>query len=93
MTSKGRIRVKYKKLGKQRVWGFADSAGFIELDTKLRGKKHLEILIHECLHLLYPNDSEEEIVKKSVTLCNTLWHEKYRKVDDKEGIPLQDGSL
>ena len=65
----------------------------IELDKSLKGKKHLEILLHEVLHLLLPEAEEEEIVKKSVTLCNTLWHEKYRRVDDKEGMPLQDGSL
>jgi hypothetical protein len=88
-----RIKVKYKDLVKEKVWGYADSAGYIELERKLKGKKHLEILIHECLHLLLPEAEEEEIVKKSVTLCNTLWHEKYRRVDDKEGMPLQDGSL
>lgn len=93
MISRQRIKVKYKKLGKQKAWGLADSSGFIELDERLRSKKHLEILIHECLHLLYPKESEEDIVKKSITLCNTLWHEKYRRVDDKESIPLQDGSL
>lgn len=88
-----RIRIKYKDLARQKVWGYADSAGYIELERKLKGKKHLEILIHECLHLLLPNAEEEEIVEKSVTLCNTLWHEKYRRVDNTEGIPLQDGSL
>jgi hypothetical protein len=88
-----RIKVKYRKLGKEKVWGFAHSDELIELDNRLKGKKHLEILIHECLHILYPEAEEEEIVKKSVLLCNTLWYEKYRRVDDKEGIPLQDGSL
>jgi hypothetical protein len=88
-----RIKVKYKDLRKDRVWGFADSVGVIELDKSLKGKKHLEILLHEVLHLLLPEAEEEEIVKKSVILCNTLWYEKYRRVDDKEGIPLQDGSL
>jgi hypothetical protein len=88
-----RIRVKYKQLGKHKVWGFSDSAGFVELDSKLKGKKHLEILIHECMHLIMPEDTEEEIVRKSVLLTNTLWFEKYRRVDNAEGIPLQDGTL
>lgn len=88
-----RIKVKYKKLGKHQAWGLADSAGFVEIDERLKGKKALEILVHECLHLLFPESSEEEIVKKSVTLTNTLWHEKYRRIDDKEGQRLQDGSL
>lgn len=88
-----RIKIKYAKLGKQKVWGFAHSDGLVEIDEKLKGKKHLEILLHECLHLLYPNDSEDEIVKKSVILTNTLWGEKYRRVDESPHPPLQDGSI
>jgi hypothetical protein len=88
-----RIKVKYSKLGKQKVWGFAHSDGLVEIDEKLKGKKHLEILLHECLHLLYPNDSEDEIVANSVILTNTLWGEKYRRVDESPHPPLQDGSI
>lgn len=88
-----RIKVKYRKLGKEKVWGFAHSDELIELDNRLKGKKHLEILIHECLHILYPEAEEEEIIKKSVILCNTIWHEKYRRVEDNNDEPLQDGSL
>lgn len=87
-----RIKVNYSKLGKQRAWGMADSSGQVFLDSRLKSKKHLEILLHECLHILYPDDTEEEIIEKSVTLTNTLWHEKYRRVEDHDTIPLQDGS-
>lgn len=87
-----RIKIKYAKLGKQKAWGLADSDGFVTLDGRLKGKKHLEILLHECLHILYPNDSEEEIVNKSVILTNTMWHENYRRVEQHDTIPLQDGS-
>lgn len=87
-----KIKVIYKKLGKHKVWGFSDSSGFVEIDIRLKGKKAMEILLHECLHLLYPEDSEEEIVKKSVILTNTLWYEKYRRVEDNNDTPLQDGT-
>jgi hypothetical protein len=89
-----RIKVKYSKLGKQKVWGFAHSEGLIEVDERLKGKKKMEIIIHELCHLLDPDDSEEEVVRKSVILTNTLWHEKYRMIEDHtQDIPLQDGSL
>lgn len=87
-----RIKVKYTKLGRQKAWGMAHSEGFIEVDHKIKGKKLLEILIHESLHILYPLDSEEEIVHKSVILCNTLWNEKFRRIDSDNTIPLQDGT-
>lgn len=87
-----RIKIKYAKLGKQKAWGLADSDGFVTIDSRLKGKKALEILLHECLHILYANDTEEEIIEKSVKLTNTLWHENYRRVEQQETIPLQDGS-
>lgn len=88
-----RIKIKYCKLGKQKVWGFAHSDGLIEIDERLKGKKKMEIIIHEVMHLLNPSDDEEEVVRKSVLLTNTLWHEKYRVVDNTNNIPMQDGTI
>ena len=88
-----RLKIKYRKLGKTKALGLAHSDGLIEIDQRLKGKKHLEIVIHECLHILFPEADEDEIVSKSVILTNTLWHEKYRRVDDQSNIPMQDGSL
>ena len=88
-----RIKIKYCKLGKQKVWGFAHSDGLIEIDERLKGKKKMEIIIHEVMHLLNPTDEEDEVVRKSVLLTNTLWHERYRVVDNTEDIPMQDGTI
>ena len=86
------IKIKYKKLGKEKVWGLADSEGIIYLDSRLKGKKHLEILIHETLHLLYPEDSEELIVEKSIILTQLVWSQRYRRIEDDQKEPLQDGT-
>lgn len=88
-----RIKIIYKKLGREQAHGIAESDGIIYLDPRLKGKKHLEICVHECLHLLYPKDTEEAIIKKSITLTKVLWKEGYRKVDDSNDMPLQDGSI
>jgi len=87
-----KIKVVHKKLGREKAYGMADSDGVVYLDPRLKGKKHMEIILHECLHLLYPDDSEEAIVDKSVTLCKILWKEGYRRVDNSNNVPLQDGS-
>jgi hypothetical protein len=87
------IKVKYQKLGKQKVWGLADSEGVIYLDSRLKGKKHLEILIHESLHLLYPDAEEEEVEEKSISLCNLIWKQRYRRIEEDKKEPLQDGTL
>jgi len=88
-----RIKIIYKKLGREQAHGIAESDGNIYLDPRLKGKKHLEICVHELLHLLNPNDSELAIIKKSITLTKVLWKEGYRRVDDTNDEPLQDGSI
>jgi hypothetical protein len=85
--------VKYKKLGKQKAWGLADSDGTIYIDPRLKGKKALEILIHECLHVLWNEEDEEQVVNKSISLCNAIWQQRYRRIEEDKEQPLQDGSL
>jgi len=87
-----KIRIKYRKLGKEKVYGVAHSDGLIEIDERLKGRKKMEILIHEVLHLLWAEADEEEIEKKSITLTKIIWKENYRWVDPHDDIPLQDGS-
>ena len=88
-----RIKIIYRKLGKQQAYGISSSDGVIEIDERLKGKKHCEILIHEILHLLNPKDDEKTIIRKSVTLTKILWNEGYRRIDDTNDEPLQDGSM
>jgi hypothetical protein len=87
-----KIKVIHKKLGREQAHGIAESDGIVYIDSRLKGKKHLEILLHEVGHLQNPDDTEEEVIEKSVTLCNILWQQGYRRVDNSNDVPLQDGS-
>ena len=88
------IKVLYSKLGRTKAWGWAHSDNdSIEIDSRLKGKKHLEILVHEATHVLFPSLSEEEVEKKSIILTNTLWKEGYRRIDNDTSTKLQDGSF
>jgi hypothetical protein len=88
-----RIKIIYKKLGREQAHGIAESDGVIYIDPRLKGRKMLEIVLHECLHILNKTDDEETIIRKSVTLTKVLWKEGYRKIDDSNDMPLQDGSI
>lgn len=88
-----KIKIIYRKLGKEQAYGISSSDGIIEIDERLKGRKMLEVLIHECMHLINPNDDEKTIIRKSVTLTKVLWKEGYRKIDDTIDLPLQDGSI
>jgi len=87
-----KIKIIHKKLGREKAHGIADSDGTIYIDPRLKGKKRLEIYIHEILHVLYKEDSEEQIVANSVALTKILWKEGYRRVDNHDKDLLQDGS-
>lgn len=88
-----KINVQYKKLGKKKLWAQAlFETNTIELDIRATGKKHLELLHHEGLHLLLPTLNEEEIVRLSTSLTDLLWQENYRRIDTSESQLLQDGN-
>jgi len=88
-----KIKVKYKKLGKYKAWGMANfEDNTIEVDISLKAKKKMEIIIHECLHCLFKDLDEDDIIKKSIILTNTLWHENFRSIEPEQKIALQDGT-
>lgn len=69
------------KVGKYPIVGLAHfDTNHIEIDPRQSSKEYLGTLIHEQLHLLFPDWSEKEIVKAEKKLCNLLWKQNYRKV-------------
>jgi hypothetical protein len=88
-----KIKIIYRKLGKEQAYGICSSDGIIEIDERLKGRKMLEVLLHELMHYINPMDDEKTIIRKSVTLTKILWNEGYRRVDDTNDEPLQDGSM
>lgn len=49
-TSVSHITVTRRKLGRHKAHGLAHGDGHIEVDERLTGLPHLQILIHEFLH-------------------------------------------
>lgn len=71
-----------RKLGKNKSWGFYHSDNTIEVDSSLKGKKELEIYLHEVSHGIFPEFSEEKIIQVSRIYTDFLWNHHYRKVDN-----------
>jgi len=88
MARCGRIRVKYRKLGREKAWG-QTAHPFVEVDERTRGIKRLEIILHESIHILAPEWSEERVACAAARLARTLWHEGYRQGDHDDRQPLQ----
>lgn len=76
------MKVVYRKLGKEKAWGQAHvDDKTIEIDPRLKGRKKIEILIHEALHILNPEMSETKVVDQGRRIANVLWKQGYRQVD------------
>lgn len=70
-------KVVYKRL--RNYWGLAYvNENKIELYQGLKGKKHLEILVHEKLHLLFPDLDETAVLRMGRDMTEVLWKEGYR---------------
>ena len=75
------IKVKYRKLGRERAMGQAYSDGLIEIDPRQGQKSTLNTLIHELLHLLEPEWSESKVVRVSGTLTKYIWLGRFRRLE------------
>lgn len=72
-----KTKVEYRKL--RTAWGYAYiNQNKIILYDKLKGKKHLEIILHEKLHILFPDLDEDAVIRYSRGICDLLWSEGYR---------------
>lgn len=75
------IKVKYRKLGRERAMGQAYADGLIEIDPRQGQKSTLNTLIHELLHLLEPEWSETKVVRVSGTLTKFIWLGRFRRLE------------
>lgn len=81
--------VLYKNLG--RDWGVADyQTGVIEIHRKAKGKKQLEILIHEATHVHFDFLDEGYVAEHAADIARLLWKEGYRKIDNIDNEKMQD---
>ena len=84
------IKVEHRKLGREKAWGLScEDLNTIELDPRLKGKKHLEVCLHEWIHLMNPDWSETRVIKASKIGVKYLWDLKYRRIDDAEKQPKE----
>lgn len=83
MPPRKKIRVVYRKLGREKAIGQSSSPLFtpphkgrdIELDERLKDKKLFETFLHECLHHALPTAAEEEILRIEKEIAPVMYAE------------------
>lgn len=81
-TKTKQIKLIYRKLGRDKAYGMAYPAEkVIELDPRLNSKFALSVLVHEALHIVFPEMSERKVNRAAPKIAKVLWGAHYRWVD------------
>jgi hypothetical protein len=78
-----KVKVIWRPLGKERAWGQAttDAARpVIEVDPRLSPRRELEVLVHEAIHICWPDKNEKDVDRAGKVISAVLWQENYRRV-------------
>lgn len=75
-------KIVVRKLGKEKSWGLAHADNLIELDSSLRGYRYLLYLIHEYMHIRYPDWSETKVRKESSVFARLIWKQMFRRIEE-----------
>ena len=70
-----------RKLGRHKAVGLAYEDGSIEVDPRQSPREYLLTLIHERLHVMFPDWGEKKIAKAERDLGGFLWDNNCRIVN------------
>lgn len=77
-----KIQIRHRKLGREKADGLAwKEDRVIEIDERIKGKNHLETVIHEVQHVQNPKWPEIMVQGKSQELAEVLWEMGYRRCE------------
>lgn len=72
-----------RKLGRHKAHGLCWPDGTIEIDPRLKGRRRLEVLIHEFMHVRHPHWTEEHVDSEACIMSKFLWKHGVRTLDTK----------
>lgn len=77
--TRGKVTLEYAS-----ICGFCDYQGSIVIDPKMRGKKLLDTILHEVLHMECPDLSEEDVTRIASRQADVAHGEGFRKQPPKK---------
>jgi hypothetical protein len=75
-----RVKVRERKLGRDKAVGLYWGDGLIEIDPRLKPKAYLGTLLHELLHHVCPNASESWVGRHAPVMARVVWQAGFRKL-------------
>jgi hypothetical protein len=75
------LKIRDRKLGKEKAHGLAHAPDLIEVDPSQNSRERLDTVCHEALHLLLPDESEVRIIALANRMSDLLWRDRWRRVE------------
>jgi hypothetical protein len=76
------LKIRDRKLGKEKALGQAIAPDLIEIDpTKNNSRERLDTVCHEALHLLLPDEPEVRIIALANRMSDLLWRDRWRRIE------------
>ncbi len=76
-----KIKVVEKKLGREKALGLAYiGENYIEIDSRLKSKKFVEVCLHEVCHVYFPEASESKVNRFGMEAAQILWKFGIRRI-------------
>ncbi len=70
-----------RKLGRERAAGQAfPEDGLIEIDPRLKPRQWLSTLVHEAVHIAFPDADERSVARAECTITRILWRAGIRRI-------------
>jgi hypothetical protein len=70
-----------RKLGRERAAGQAfPEDGLIEIDPRLEPRQWLSTLVHEALHIAFPEADERSVARAERIITRILWRAGTRRI-------------
>ena len=76
------IQILRRKLGREKADGLTEFDGKVYIDPRQIGLNELDTVLHELLHHVCPDMSEEDVAKKSAAMARSMWKDKWRRVHE-----------
>jgi hypothetical protein len=82
MPPRRTIAIVRKKLGREKADGMTMGDGKVYIDPRQSGADELDTVLHELMHHVCPDMSEEAVAEKSATMARSMWKDKWRRVPE-----------
>jgi hypothetical protein len=78
-----KLHVVERKLGREKALGLCHQRqGLVEIDTRHCSKEYLDTMIHEMLHMYFPEAEEEKVTRVANKMTQVLWRRNFRRLKE-----------